>query len=97
LLFLRGLRAGLPAGARLYHRRDYAAGLLIENARGRRRTVWLALSIVANVGVLAAFKYYNFFAGNLNGLLHARVGGPPALPLLDVLLPIGCRSTRSRP
>ncbi len=68
---------------------DYAAGLLIEHARGRRRTVWLALSIVANVGVLAAFKYYNFFAENLNGLLHALMGGPPALPLLDVLLPIG--------
>jgi len=68
---------------------DYAAGLLIEPARGRRRTAWLALSILANVGVLATFKYYNFFAGNVNELLHALVGRPPALPLLDVLLPIG--------
>jgi D-alanyl-lipoteichoic acid acyltransferase DltB (MBOAT superfamily) len=68
---------------------DYAAGLLIAPARGRRRTAWLALSLVANVGVLAVFKYYNFFAGNVNDLLHALVGRPPALPLLDVLLPIG--------
>ena len=68
---------------------DYAAGLLIEPARGRQRTAWLFLSLAANVGVLAAFKYYNFFAGNVNDLLHALVGQPPALPLLDVLLPIG--------
>ena len=68
---------------------DYAAGLLIAQSRGRRRAAWLALSLVANVGVLAAFKYYNFLAGNVNDLLHALVGQPPALPLLDVLLPIG--------
>ncbi|HEX8530951.1 MAG TPA: MBOAT family O-acyltransferase, partial [Cytophagales bacterium] len=68
---------------------DYAAGLLIARARGRRRAAWLALSLIANVGVLAAFKYYNFVAGNMNDLLHALVGQPPALPLLDVLLPIG--------
>jgi D-alanyl-lipoteichoic acid acyltransferase DltB (MBOAT superfamily) len=68
---------------------DYAAGLLIAPARGRQRTAWLVLSLAANIGVLAAFKYYNFFAGNVNDLLHALVGRSPALPLLDVLLPIG--------
>lgn len=48
---------------------DYAAGILIENAHGRRRKLYLALSIVANVGVLGVFKYYNFFVGNANSLL----------------------------
>ncbi len=39
---------------------DYTAGILIENSEGRRRRSFLIMSIVANVGVLAIFKYFNF-------------------------------------
>src|SRR5688500_16093614 len=39
---------------------DYAAGILIESARAERRRLFLVLSLVANVGVLAFFKYFNF-------------------------------------
>src|SRR6185437_11302533 len=42
---------------------DYIAGILIENAVGARRKWFLVMSIVANVGVLVVFKYYNFFTG----------------------------------
>src|SRR5580700_6044148 len=49
---------------------DYVAGIMIENAAGQRRRWFLVMSIVANVGVLAIFKYYNFFAGNFNHLFH---------------------------
>jgi D-alanyl-lipoteichoic acid acyltransferase DltB (MBOAT superfamily) len=63
---------------------DYVAGLLIAPAVGWRRRAWLGASIAANVGVLAVFKYWNFAAGNLNGL-----AGRPLVPLLDILLPIG--------
>jgi len=48
----------------------------------------LTASIVANLGVLAFFKYYNFFENNLNGVanwLHL----PPTLPALHVALAIG--------
>jgi hypothetical protein len=38
---------------------DYVAGILIEDAEGRRRKMFLLMSIVANVGVLAIFKYFN--------------------------------------
>ncbi len=48
---------------------DYEAGIAIENARGRHRKWLLALSIIANVGVLAVFKYYNFLNENLSFLL----------------------------
>ena len=67
---------------------DYWAGLLIEAAPGSRRKLYLALSLVANLGVLGVFKYYNFFAGNVEALLHWG-GSTAALPLLRLLLPIG--------
>ena len=65
---------------------DYIAGILIEQASGSRRKLYLAMSIIANVGVLAVFKYYNFFAVNINGHLFANTGG---MPLLHMILPIG--------
>src|SRR6266851_3741217 len=46
---------------------DYAAGILIENAKGRRR-LFLLMSIVANVGVLAIFKYFNFLNANARAI-----------------------------
>ena len=67
---------------------DYCAGLLIEAAPGSRRKLYLAMSLVANVGVLAVFKYYSFFIGNANALLYWG-GSEAALPLLRVVLPIG--------
>ena len=65
---------------------DYFAGLWIASAEGQRRKWYLWLSLAANVGILAVFKYYNFFADNLNFLL-----GPQQrhFPMLGMLLPIG--------
>ena len=37
---------------------DYFAGILIENNQEKNRKYYLTLSLVANVGVLAVFKYY---------------------------------------
>lgn len=61
---------------------DYFAGLLIENSRGNKK-LFLTLSLIANIGVLVVFKYYNFFIDNINGLSGA------SLPFLRILLPIG--------
>jgi alginate O-acetyltransferase complex protein AlgI len=52
---------------------DYGAGILIEPARGPSAS-YLAMSLAANVGVLAVFKYYNFFADNVNALLQLSQG-----------------------
>lgn len=68
---------------------DYIAALYIEGAAGKRRKRFLVLSIVANVGVLAVFKYYNFFIGNVNELLAALQLKVRPAPLLQILLPIG--------
>src|SRR5437762_836647 len=67
---------------------DYFAGIYIENAKGRHRKFFLALSLVANIGVLAFFKYYNFLNNNLSFLLHD-LGLNNPIPYLSILLPIG--------
>lgn len=67
---------------------DFAAGLLIERTAGARRTLLLIASLAANIGVLAYFKYYNFFLSQSAELLaHLGLGWHPALH--TVLLPIG--------
>jgi D-alanyl-lipoteichoic acid acyltransferase DltB (MBOAT superfamily) len=68
---------------------DYFAGIMIEKSQGRRRKLFLIASIVANVGVLAVFKYYNFFADNINELLNSLHITTTTVPLLKILLPIG--------
>ena len=67
---------------------DYFAGIFIEKAKGRKRKMFLAMSFVANIGVLAVFKYYNFFNENLTFLLHD-FGLSNPVPYLSILLPIG--------
>lgn len=67
---------------------DYAAGRLIAPAHGARRRWILAGSIVANVGVLAFFKYFNFLQGNV-ATVATWFGQPAPFPALDILLPIG--------
>jgi D-alanyl-lipoteichoic acid acyltransferase DltB (MBOAT superfamily) len=67
---------------------DYAAGLLIERARGRARGWYLGMSVAANVGLLAGFKYFNFVNENLAalaGFFHL----PYAVPNTTWALPVG--------
>jgi alginate O-acetyltransferase complex protein AlgI len=63
---------------------DYWCAIRIEESRsGGARRAWLIASLVANLGLLAYFKYANFFLENVDRLF----GGVPAR--LDVVLPIG--------
>jgi D-alanyl-lipoteichoic acid acyltransferase DltB (MBOAT superfamily) len=50
----------------------------------RHKRLFLILSIVANVGILAVFKYFNFLAININ-----TVADKDIVPLLNIILPIG--------
>ncbi len=52
---------------------DYVAGIAIARSEGPRRKAYLVASIIANVGVLAVFKYWDFLNGNLT-LLFAGMG-----------------------
>src|SRR5580700_4567388 len=44
---------------------DYFAGIWIAKSEGRRRKIFLVLSLISNIGVLAFFKYFNFINENL--------------------------------
>lgn len=67
---------------------DYTAGIGIEGATGRRRKALLGLSLVANLGILASFKYFNFFSENLHAIAAA-IGWHYPVAHLGWLLPIG--------
>ncbi|MBZ5855772.1 MBOAT family O-acyltransferase [Flavihumibacter profundi] len=67
---------------------DYYAGIIIEQSTGKKRKSWLIVSLFANIGVLAVFKYYNFLNDNLSFLL-SRAGRENPIPYLKILLPIG--------
>ncbi len=67
---------------------DYIAGIYLERTKGRKRKIYLIASLIANVGVLAVFKYYNFLNENLSYFLNS-IGYQNTIPNLSILLPIG--------
>jgi alginate O-acetyltransferase complex protein AlgI len=74
---------------------DYACGERIHRAGGRAARArggsggrgWLLLSVIANLTLLAYFKYANFGVENLNTLLAGL--GWPGLTWPQVVLPVG--------
>ncbi len=68
---------------------DYIAGLQIHNSTAQwRRKLFLCLSIATNLGLLFAFKYFNFFSDSLRVILQqASIQLNPIT--LKVLLPVG--------
>jgi alginate O-acetyltransferase complex protein AlgI len=67
---------------------DYFAGIAIEKRSGHPKKALLLLSLVANIGILIVFKYYNFINENLSILTEA-LGYSNKIPFLTLLLPIG--------
>jgi D-alanyl-lipoteichoic acid acyltransferase DltB (MBOAT superfamily) len=67
---------------------DFLAGLAIAEAAGRQRRCFLLASLAANLGVLAFFKYFNFFNANV-ATLAAWLHWNYPIQALAILLPIG--------
>jgi D-alanyl-lipoteichoic acid acyltransferase DltB (MBOAT superfamily) len=67
---------------------DYFAGLGIARAQGAARKVLLVVSLVANIGVLVYFKYFDFIIGNLNAIAAA-TNWQADFVLRNIILPIG--------
>ncbi len=62
----------------------YFCGLAIGKAREQKaKKLWLTVSVVISIGLLAIFKYADFFIGSLNALTGL------SLPLLKLALPVG--------
>jgi D-alanyl-lipoteichoic acid acyltransferase DltB (MBOAT superfamily) len=77
-LMLAGVTLGNQAAAQLIHRS--------EDAKFRKRIVVLAVTL--NLATLGVFKYYGFFATEINGLLEKAGLGLP-IPLAAIALPVG--------
>lgn len=58
------------------------------NSRRAVRRGFVAANVVVNLGILATFKYFNFFADALRDLLGA-LGLHADWPTLNILLPVG--------
>ena len=68
---------------------DYYAGIFIERQTEKsKKKKYLIASLVANIGVLAIFKYYNFLNTNITGLCNL-FDVQNAIPFLSIILPIG--------
>lgn len=68
---------------------NYICGWLIDdNSSTRIRRCSLIVSLIGSLGVLAFFKYYNFFVGSVDAVAES-MGFAAPLPLLSIILPVG--------
>lgn len=68
---------------------DYFIGLgMGATDDKRKRKALLITSLVVNLGMLATFKYFNFFVDSIEDGMQV-LGTTVSLPHLDVLLPVG--------
>ena len=65
---------------------SWGSGLLIGKAESKKKAkIWMWLNIILNLGILALFKYYDFFVSEFAELFHISTDGL----LLKVILPVG--------
>ncbi len=68
---------------------DYYTGIKIFDSKSiRAKRIWLAISVIINLGFLGFFKYYNFFIESFERLLNI-AGAPGDFNTLDIILPVG--------
>ena len=68
---------------------DFVLGLRIQDSDDHRaRKSYLTMSVLANLGLLGVFKYYNFFVSELITVL-TNVGITAHFGTLHVILPVG--------
>lgn len=68
---------------------NYYCGLKIDGAsQQHRRKMFLILAVCLNLGMLGFFKYFNFFAGNLQALAWS-LGWRMSRVTLSIVLPLG--------
>lgn len=67
---------------------DYLYGFGVNSASVRRAKFFLWLSLLNNLGILLIFKYFDFFAAELQ-LFLSKLGVFVSLPILNLALPIG--------
>jgi len=65
------------------------AAVVLAHVSGPRAPKWIvALAVVLDLGILGAFKYYGFFAQEINGVLGG-FGLALSMPLVAIAIPLG--------
>ncbi len=68
---------------------DYTVGLMLARLKNpAARRAWITLSLCANIGLLALFKYCNFFVSSAAIFLDW-LGLPASLSTLNIIIPVG--------
>lgn len=67
---------------------DYFAGIQIEKSQGRRRKLFLQISVLSTCLILFIFKYFNFFNENFAAVANYFHWSYP-IGALSLILPIG--------
>jgi alginate O-acetyltransferase complex protein AlgI len=68
---------------------DYWAGIQLEKIKDNKKRKWfLIASLIANIGILVIFKYYNFINDNITYVLES-IHLKNHVPVLNIILPIG--------
>ncbi len=67
---------------------DYFAGIYLEKIDPRYKKLFLIISLVSNIGILAVFKYYNFINYNID-FIFKQFDSETPFAFLKILLPIG--------
>ena len=67
---------------------DYYFGAIVDTAKGKRKKIYLWLSVVNNLVILGFFKYYNFFAASFKELFE-QFGLQVHPYILEIALPVG--------
>ncbi|MEZ4720863.1 MAG: MBOAT family O-acyltransferase [Flavobacteriales bacterium] len=68
---------------------DYLSGTKVYNAKDQRdKKRWLLVSVVMNLGALAAFKYFDFFISSWIDLMDT-IGVRTNLEVLNIVFPVG--------
>ncbi len=67
---------------------DYCAGIMIDKMKANNKRIFLIISILANVGILFVFKYFNFFNENVTRVANLLHWNYP-ISSLSIILPIG--------
>ena len=66
----------------------YFAGMLIEKSEGKKRKLYLVISIISTCVVLFVFKYFNFFNTNFLAIAQFLHLNYP-IKFLNIILPLG--------
>lgn len=68
---------------------DYVIGIKTHEATSKKKAKnWLYISLLSNLGLLAIFKYYNFFAESFSDFMQT-FGWEPNNMTLNIILPVG--------